>query len=311
VNITNLYKSIKRIRRAEEVIAKIYPTDRIKSPVHLGIGHEAIQVGICENLEKNDIVFGYYRSHPLYLAKGGDLNSMMAELFGKITGCAKGWGGSMHLVSLEHGVMSTTAIVASSIPNAVGYAYALKLQNSKQIVVSFCGDGATEEGVTSESWNFAALHKLPILFVCENNELAIHTKRSQRQASLDICGRAEANGVPATLIDQYNTEIIYKTAGDLIEKIRNGQGPQFLEVVASRWLEHVGPNEDFKLGYRSEDEVTPFRDQDEIERLGSLLDQQVKAEIDQEIENEINQAIQFAESSQFPQKEELLKYVYK
>ena len=311
MNITKLYKSIKRIRRAEEVIAKIYPTDRIKSPVHLGIGHEAIQVGICENLEKNDIVFGYYRSHPLYLAKGGDLNSMMAELFGKITGCAKGWGGSMHLVSLEHGVMSTTAIVASSIPNAVGYAYALKLQNSKQIVVSFCGDGATEEGVTSESWNFAALHKLPILFVCENNELAIHTKRSQRQASLDICGRAEANGVPATLIDQYNTETIYKTAGDLIEKIRNGQGPQFLEVVASRWLEHVGPNEDFKLGYRSEDEVTPFRDQDEIERLGSLLDQQVKAEIDQEIENEINQAIQFAESSQFPQKEELLKYVYK
>ena len=311
MNITKLYKSIKRIRRAEEVIAKIYPTDKIKSPVHLGIGHEAIQVGICENLEKNDIVFGYYRSHPLYLAKGGDLNSMMAELFGKITGCAKGWGGSMHLVSLEHGVMSTTAIVASSIPNAVGYAYALKLQNSKQIVVSFCGDGATEEGVTSESWNFAALHKLPILFVCENNELAIHTKRSQRQASLDICGRAEANGVPATLIDHYNTETIYNTAGDLIEKIRDGQGPQFLEVVASRWLEHVGPNEDFKLGYRSEDEVTPFREQDEIERLGSLLDQQIKADIDQEIENEINTAIQFAESSQFPQKEELLKYVYK
>ena len=311
MNITKLYRSIKRIRRAEEVIAKIYPTDRIKSPVHLGIGHEAIQVGICENLEKNDIVFGYYRSHPLYLAKGGDLNSMMAELFGKITGCAKGWGGSMHLVSLEHGVMSTTAIVASSIPNAVGYAYALKLQNSKQIVVSFCGDGATEEGVTSESWNFAALHKLPILFVCENNELAIHTKRSQRQASLDICSRAEANGVPATLIDQYNTETIYKIAGDLIEKIRDGQGPQFLEVVASRWLEHVGPNEDFKLGYRSEDEVTPFREQDEIERLGSLLDQQIKADIDQEIENEINTAIQFAESSQFPQKEELLKYVYK
>lgn len=311
MNITKLYRSIKRIRRVEEVIAKIYPTDKIKSPVHLGIGHEAIQVGICENLEKNDIVFGYYRSHPLYLAKGGNLNSMMAELFGKITGCAKGWGGSMHLVSLEYGVMSTTAIVASSIPNAVGYAYALKLQNSKQIVVSFCGDGATEEGVTSESWNFAALHKLPILFVCENNELAIHTKRSQRQALLDICGRAEANGVPATLINQYNTETIYKIAGELIEKIRDGQGPQFLEIVASRWLEHVGPNEDFKLGYRSENEVTPFREQDEIEKLGSLLDQQVKAEIDQSIEDEINQAIHFAESSQFPEKEELLKYVYK
>lgn len=306
-----LYRSIKRIRRAEEVVAKIYPTDKIKSPVHLGIGHEAIQVGICENLQKEDVVFGYYRSHPLYLAKGGSMKGMMAELFGKITGCAHGWGGSMHLVDLEHNVMSTTAIVASSVPNAVGYAYALKLQGSKQIVVSFFGDGATEEGVVAESWNFASLHKLPVLFVCENNELAIHTKRSQRQSVLDICGRAEANGVPATLIEQYNIDTIYSTAGDLINKIRAGSGPQFLEIATSRWLEHVGPNEDFKLGYRTEDEVAPFRAQDEVERLGSLLDAAVKADIDQDVENEINEAVAFAEASEFPQKEELLKYVYK
>jgi TPP-dependent pyruvate/acetoin dehydrogenase alpha subunit len=305
-----LYRAIKRIRRAEEVIAKIYPTDKIKSPVHLGIGHEAIQVGVCGNLEKEDIVFGYYRSHPLYLAKGGCMKAMMAELFGKIEGCARGWGGSMHLVDLEHNIMSTTAIVASSIPNAVGYSYALKLQGSKQIVVSFCGDGATEEGVTSESWNFAALHKLPILFVCENNELAIHTKRNQRQAVLDICSRARANGVPDTQINNYNLETIYSVAGDLIAKIRNGGGPQFLEIVTSRWLEHVGPNEDFKLGYRTPDEVTPFREQDEVERLGKLVGH-VKEQIDQEIENEINEAIEFAEAGKFPEKEELLKYVYK
>lgn len=306
-----LYRAIKRIRRAEEVIAKIYPTDKIKSPVHLGIGHEAIQVGVCENLEKEDIVFGYYRSHPLYLAKGGSMKAMMAELFGKIEGCAHGWGGSMHLVDLEHNVMSTTAIVASSVPNAVGYAYALKLQGSKQIVVSFFGDGATEEGVIAESWNFAALHKLPVLFVCENNELAIHTKRSQRQAVLDICGRARANGVPATLIEDYNVEVIHNVVGDLVDKIRNGDGPQFVEIATSRWLEHVGPNEDFKLGYRTEDEVTPFREQDEVERLARTLDPDVCAKIDQEIETELQEAINFAEAGKFPQKEELLKYVYK
>lgn len=306
-----LYRAIKRIRRAEEVIAKIYPTDKIKSPVHLGIGHEAIQVGVCENLQKQDVVFGYYRSHPLYLAKGGSMKLMMAELFGKIEGCARGWGGSMHLVDLDNNVMSTTAIVASSIPNAVGYAYAFKLQKSKQIVVSFCGDGATEEGVTAESWNFAALHKLPVLFVCENNELAIHTKRSQRQAVLDICARAKANGVPATLIDNYNLEIIHSVVGGLVEKIRNGEGPQFVEIATSRWLEHVGPGEDFKLGYRTADEVAPFREQDEVERLARTLDAAVCDKIDQEIENEINEAIEFAEAGKFPQKEELLKYVYK
>ena len=310
MNLAKLYRSIKRIRRAEEVVAKIYPTDKIKSPVHLGIGHEAVQVGVCENLEKEDIVFGYYRSHPLYLAKGGTMKAMFAELYGKITGCAGGWGGSMHLVDLEHNVMSTTAIVGSSVPNAVGYAYALKLQGSKKIVVSFFGDGATEEGVVAESWNFAALHKLPILFVCENNELAIHTKRAQRQALLNICARSEANGVPATLIEKYNLETIYDIAGDLIAKIRTGSGPQFLEIATSRWLEHVGPNEDFKLGYRTQDEVAPFREQDEVERIGRLVGTTVRELIDNEIETEINEAIEFAEASEFPQKEELLKYVY-
>ena len=296
--ISKLYHSIRRIRRAEERIAEIYPTDKIKSPVHLGIGHEAIQVGVCENLQKEDVVFGYYRSHSMYLAKGGPLKPMMAELFGKIDGCARGWGGSMHLVDLEHNVMSTTAIVASSIPNAVGYAYALKLQGSKNIVVSFFGDGATEEGVS-------------VLFVCENNELAIHTHRHKRQAVLDICGRARANGVPATFIEDYNLETIYTTVGGLVDKIRAGEGPQFVEIATSRWLEHVGPNEDFKMGYRTADEVAPFRTNDEVERVGQLLDPIARAQIDQAVEQELQDAVAFAEASPFPEKEELLKYVYK
>jgi TPP-dependent pyruvate/acetoin dehydrogenase alpha subunit len=306
-----MYSNIRRIRRAEETVAKIYPSDKIKSPVHLAIGHEAIHVGICHNLTKEDAVFGYYRSHSLYLAKGGSLDAMMAELFGKIDGCARGWGGSMHLVDTEHNIMSTTAIVASSIPNAVGYAYALKLQNKNQIVVSFFGDGATEEGVFSESLNFAALHKLPILFVCENNELAIHTKRNQRQAVLDIGSRVQANGVPATVIENYNIDDICNVSAGLINLVRARQGPQFLEISTSRWLEHVGPNEDFKLGYRSKDEVQPWQEKDEMERLGSLLDTELRQTIDQAIEDEINYAVEFAEASAFPQKQELLKYVYK
>src|SRR5262245_12617119 len=164
-----LYRSLLRIRRVEEEIARIYPTDRIKSPVHLSIGQEAVSVGVCEALEPADVAFGTYRSHALYLAKGGDLKRMLAELYGKVTGCARGKGGSMHLIDAAHGVMGASAVVASTIPQAVGYAYALKLRGTPAIVASFFGDGAVEEGVFHESIHFAALRRLPVLFVCENN----------------------------------------------------------------------------------------------------------------------------------------------
>jgi len=306
-----LYHCVRRIRRVEETVAKIYPTDKIKSPVHLSIGHESIAVGVCENLHQTDVVFGYYRSHALYLAKGGSTRAMMAELYGKVDGCARGWGGSMHLVDVPNGVMATTAIVASSVPNAVGYAYAAQQQNTQQVVVSFFGDGATEEGVVSESLNFAALKKLPILFVCENNDLAIHTKQVQRQALPNIAGRAESLGVPSTKIDHCDTATIYHTVANIVQDIRNGQGPHFLEIVTSRWLEHVGPNEDFALGYRTADEVEPWRQQDEVEKLGSQLSMDQRQAIDQRIENEIADAVHFAETSDFPPAQELMNYVFK
>ncbi|MFC1461941.1 thiamine pyrophosphate-dependent dehydrogenase E1 component subunit alpha, partial [Verrucomicrobiota bacterium] len=146
-----IYRSLYRIRRVEEEIARIYPTDKIKSPIHLSIGQEAISVGVCEALQPQDVVFGTYRSHALYLAKGGDLRKMIAELYGKATGCCKGKGGSMHLADVEHGVMGTSAVVGTTIPNAVGYAYALKYQRKNSVVASFFGDGAVEEGVFHES----------------------------------------------------------------------------------------------------------------------------------------------------------------
>src|SRR5260221_8901456 len=156
------FRALYRIRRVEEEVAKAYPTDKIKSPVHLSIGQEAVSVGVCEALRPDDIVFGTYRGHALYLAKGGDLKAMVAELFGKATGCTKGKGGSMHLIDPDAGVMGTSAVVGTTIANAAGYAYALKIRKSNAVVVSFFGDGATEEGVFSETLNFAVLKQLPM-----------------------------------------------------------------------------------------------------------------------------------------------------
>src|SRR5713226_6361098 len=150
-----LYRSLYRIRRLEEEVARIYPTDKIKSPVHLSIGQEAVSVGICAALAPHDVVFGTYRGHALYLAKGGDLKRMVAELYGKATGCTKGKGGSMHLIDPSAGVMGMSAVVGTTIPHAAGYAYALKLRDAGAVVVCFMGDGATEEGVFYETLNFA------------------------------------------------------------------------------------------------------------------------------------------------------------
>src|SRR5262249_4242479 len=175
-----LYKALYRIRRVEEEVARVYPSDKIKSPVHLSIGQESVSVGICAALRPQDVVFGTYRGHALYLAKGGDLKKMVAELFGKATGCTHGKGGSMHLIDPEAGVMGTSAVVGTTIANAVGFAYAMRYRRDEAIVASFFGDGATEEGVFSESLNFAVLKRLPILFVCENNRYAIHTHQRRR-----------------------------------------------------------------------------------------------------------------------------------
>src|SRR5207244_6100761 len=160
--LARLHRSLYRIRRLEEQIARIYPTDRIKSPVHLSIGQEAVSVGVCAALDAQDVWFGTYRGHALYLAKGGDMRAMVAELFGKATGCARGKGGSMHLIDPDAAMMGTSAVVGSTIPNAAGYAYALRQRGADTIVASFFGDGATEEGVWAGGLNFAVLKRLPV-----------------------------------------------------------------------------------------------------------------------------------------------------
>ncbi len=307
-----LYRSLYRIRRTEEEVARIYPTDKIKSPVHLSIGQEAVSVGVCETLGLNDVVFGTYRSHALYLAKGGDLRRMWAELYGKATGCAKGKGGSMHLIDVEHGVMGTSAVVASTIPLAVGYAYALKVRASERLVVSFFGDGAIEEGVFHESLSFAALKKLPMLFVCENNFYAIHAPLRERQPHDDICQRARACGIPAERFDVDDVLKIYGRVRDAVASLRSGAtGPLFIECRTYRWKEHVGPSEDYHLGYRTKTEAEPWIAADPCKRLAALLPPDTRSKIEAEVEAEIEDAIRFAEESPFPDPAELYSDMYK
>ena len=300
------YRSLYRIRRVEEEIIRVYPSDDIKSPVHLSIGQEAIAVGVCEALEPADVVFGTYRGHAMYLAKGGDLKKMLAELYGKVTGVARGKGGSMHLISPESGVMGTSAVVGTTIPQAVGYAYALKVKKSKSVVVSFFGDGAVEEGVFQESLNFASLKNLPIIFVCENNLYAIHSHQRDRQANSMICERVETFGIPATQMIDGDVIALHKLVRASVDNIRErGAGPSFIECMCYRWMEHVGPGEDFSSGYRSIDEAEPWYENDQVNLIGNRLTQVARDKIQAEVEAEIKEALIFAEKSPFPDDSDL------
>jgi TPP-dependent pyruvate/acetoin dehydrogenase alpha subunit len=306
-----LYRSLYRIRRLEEEIARVYPNDCIKSPVHLSIGQEAVSVGVCAALEPADVVYGTYRSHALYLAKGGDMRLLVAELYGKETGCSGGKGGSMHLIDTEAGVMGTSAIVGTTIANAVGHAYAMQYHYRPSIVASFFGDGAADEGVFAESLNFAALKQLPILFVCENNQYAIHTHQKRRQARPDIAGRAHCLGIPAERIEDNDVLRVFERAKEVVPGLRAGRGPVFLEVVTYRWHEHVGPGEDFQLGYRSSEEARPWKESDQVHRLARCVDGEERIRIEAEVEAEIAAAFDFAEQSPFPAPTELTAHVFK
>jgi TPP-dependent pyruvate/acetoin dehydrogenase alpha subunit len=307
-----IYRSMYQIRRVEEEIARIYPSDKIKSPVHLSIGQEAVSVGVCQALGLNDVVFGTYRGHALYLAKGGDLPAMIAELYGKVDGCARGKGGSMHLIDVEHGVMGMSAVVSTTIPEAVGYAYAMKVRKADTVVASFFGDGAVEEGAFHESMNFASLKKVPMLFICENNKYAIHASVETRQRLDNICERARSYGMVAEKIEKNDIIQITEQVGEAVAEIRAGKsGPRFFECMTYRWKEHVGPYDDFHMGYRTEEEAQAWIDDDQLVRVGEYLDEALQQQVHREVEAEIQAAFEFAENSKFPDTSELYEHVFK
>jgi TPP-dependent pyruvate/acetoin dehydrogenase alpha subunit len=311
-DLARIYRSLYRIRRVEEEIARVYPTDVIKSPVHLSIGQESVAVGVCEALRRDDAVFGSYRSHALYLAKGGDLRAMLAELYGKATGCAGGKGGSMHMIDVAAGVFGTSAVVGTTIPHAVGYAVAVKLRREPRVVLAMFGDGAVDEGVFYESLNFAALKQLPVLFLCENNGYAIHTHQRIRQRVPDICARAAALGLPTERIEDGDVLRIAERATAAADAMRGGDtGPFFLECMTYRWKEHVGPAEDWNLGYRDRSEAEPWIRDDQVTRIAAALEPAPRKQIETEVEAEIADAFAFAEQSPFPAPEALHTQVFK
>ena len=307
-----LYWSLFRIRRVEEEIARVYPSDKIQSPVHLSIGQEAVSVGVCEALRPEDVVFGTYRGHALYLAKGGSLKKMIAELYGKATGCAKGKGGSMHLIDVRAGVMGTSAIVATTIPHAVGYAYAAKLLKRKVVVVSFFGDGAVDEGAFHESMNFAALKKLPIIFICENNFYAIHSHQRDRHPRENIVARARTYGIKAERVEDSDIFKIYDRVSKARARLASGKdGPIFFECMTYRWKEHVGPNEDFHFGYRKQSEAELWFKNDQVVRIAMMVDPARRRTIEKKVELEIKNAFRFAEGSPFPKAGDLYADLFK
>ncbi len=309
-----LYKKMYLIREVEEHIRRVYSSDVIKSPVHLSIGQEAISVGICDNLNKNDIVSNGYRCHASYIAKNGNLLKFMAELYGKSNGCGGGKAGSMHMVDIENGVLGSSAVVGTTIPISAGYAWALKQKskkNSSRVVVSFFGDGATEEGCFYETINFSALQKLPILFVCENNGLAIHSKLNQRWASNSIIERVKSFGIKSIKVDNGDIYQIHKISKDIINELRKGNGPIFLECKTYRWLEHVGIEDDHSANYRDTKIYNMWKKNDQLKILHDKLELNVIKKLHLEVKKEIAKAITYAESGLFPDtQEELLRNVY-
>jgi len=310
-----IYKKLYLIRRAEEKIRQHYFEDEMKTPMHMSMGEEAIVVGVCQALEPKDQVFGNYRSHALYLAKTEETDKFFAEMYGKATGGAKGKAGSMHLSAPEKGLMGTSAIVASSIPVAVGAAFANKRKKNDKIVAVFFGDGAIDEGNFWESLNLACLMKLPILFVCEDNGFAIHTPTVERhgyKSIKDIVSKFNCNVFQEKSTD---TEVVYKLSDKAIQSIRETQMPSFLELKYYRYLEHVGVSEDFDAGYRSRDEFEKWFAKDPIDlQRKKLLNLGVKegelVKLEKEIDSQVENSIKSAKQAPLAEAKEIYQDVF-
>lgn len=307
----NLYEKMLRIRKVEEKIAEVYPRQEMRCPVHLSIGQEAVAVGVCTPLQTEDVIYSTHRCHAHYLAKGGSLLRMMAELYGKKNGCCGGKAGSMHLLDASCGMMGTSAVVGSTIPIATGHALAFQRMGKKQIAVAFFGDSAVEQGVFHESLNFAAVHHMPILFVCENNGLSIFTPLSQRQPPIPIFKRASAYGILGVSVDGNDCLKVYQATQKAAEWCRKKKGPILLECVTYRWKEHCGPNDDWDVGYRSKAEGDRWKKKCPIKRIKTFLlknryaDEKSLAVLEAKIDKEIAETFEATRQSPFPPREEI------
>lgn len=315
-DLIKTYYLMLKIRLFEERIIQLYPQQEMKTPVHLYIGQEAIAAGVCRFLAREDILFTNHRCHGHCIAKGLDLGSIMAELYGKKAGCCSGKGGSMHLADINHGIPATSAIVGGGIPMAVGAALALKFRKSRNIAVAFFGDGAVDEGVFYESLNFAALKRLPILFVCENNFYATNSPLRARQPLDNIYKRGEIFGIKGFRCDGNDVMSILNISNGLINSLRKGSGPFLMECRTYRWKGHVGPDCDFEKGCRPKYELDSWLKRCPVKRFEKyllktrILDKERIAELSSRIRGEITKAEIFAQKSPFPKPQEVCEHVY-
>ena len=310
------YRAMLRIRRIEEEIERRYHQDQMKTPIHLVIGQEAAAVGCCAALRETDLVYTSHRTHGAYLAKGGDLGRMLCEMHCRINGCVGSRGGSMHLIDKSVGMAGTSAIVGGAVPIATGAALAAKMKQDDRVVVVFIGDATTEEGVTAESLNFAALKKLPVIFFCENNFYSVQSPLAARQPARDIRAWAEAHGMPSVSVDGVNVLAVNDAVRDAVARARAGDGPTFVEVAVYRFRAHGGAGDDSKTGYRSDAERIAWEAVDPLPLFGeylvrsATLDAAAIQTMEREITVEIADAFDLALASPNPTEGDLYRHVY-
>lgn len=311
-----MYEQMLRIRMVEERIVALYPEQEMRCPTHVCIGQEGSPTGVSAQLQTSDLVFSGHRSHGHYIAKGGNLRRMLAELYGRVTGCARGKGGSQHLIDLECGFMGAAPILASTISVGVGAAWGAVMSGEKRVVVVYFGDGATEEGSFHEAMNFAGLKSLPVVFVCENNLYSVNSALDVRQPNRPIAEMGRAHGIACASGDGNDADIVSRLAGEAVAKARDGGGATIIELMTYRWLEHCGPNDDVSLNYRTAEEVAAWKVRDPVEtfrvRLAGegVLRAGMDAEMRAKIAAEIDDAVAFAKSSPYPEAAEMYEHVF-
>lgn len=309
-----LYGEMLRIRMIEEEIAARYAQEKMRCPVHLSVGQEAVAVGVSSVLRRSDQIVTTHRCHAHYLAKGGNLKAMLCELMGREPGCCSGRGGSMHLFDLDAGVLLSLPIVAASIPIGVGAAFAMKRKKEDNVAVIYLGDASVEEGVFHESANFAALHRLPAVFVCENNLYSVYTPLRQRQPSRPITELARAHGLETQYVDGNDVLAVRDAAAAAVARGRAGKGASFILADTYRWREHCGPNYDNTLGYRTPEEFEGWKRRDPLlelrRRAGTLLTDASAKDMQQTISEEIAAGFAFAEAAPFPDPKTIGQFIY-
>jgi len=311
-----MYRTMLRIRRFEEKLVELKARASIPGLLHLYIGEEATATGVCAALLPNDFITSTHRGHGHCIAKGGEISRMMAELFGRITGYCKGKGGSMHIANLELGILGANGIVGAGMPIAGGAGLSIKMRGTDQVVACFFGDGATNQGAFHESLNMAALWKLPVIYICENNQYAISVAQSRSTSIKDVYMRKDAYGIHGCMVDGNDVMAVYEAAQDAARRARNGEGPTLLECKTYRWRGHYEGEADRTYTYRTAEEIEGWKKGCPIERFRKkLLEEKafVQEDFDRinlEVKQEIEEAIRFAEDSPFPEPEDALKGLY-